>query len=79
MTTLIRQNIEEQAMNANTQLLIEKIQALPPERLVEVDDFVDFLRLREQDRQLIRAAAQASQPAFAAVWNNKEDESYDAL
>jgi hypothetical protein len=50
-------------MNATTQLLIEKIQALPPERLVEVDDFVDFLRLGEQDRQLIRAAAQASQPA----------------
>ena len=66
-------------MTATAQILIEKIQALPPERIVEVDDFVDFLRLKERDRQLVRTAAQASQPAFAAVWDNKEDEAYDAL
>ncbi len=66
-------------MTATAQILIEKIQALPPERIAEVDDFVDFLRLREQDRHLVRTAAQTSQPAFAAVWDNKEDEAYDAL
>ena len=66
-------------MTATAQILIEKIQSLPPERIAEVNDFVDFLRLREQDRHLIRTAAQASQPAFAAVWDNKEDEAYDVL
>lgn len=30
----------------NTQTLIEKIQSLPPERIAEVEDFVDFLRER---------------------------------
>ncbi|HUW25765.1 MAG TPA: DUF2281 domain-containing protein [Gallionella sp.] len=66
-------------MTATAKILLEKIQTLPPERLAEVDDFVDFLRLKEQDRQLTRAAAHSSQPTFAAVWNNSEDEAYDAL
>lgn len=36
----------------SAQALIEKIQQLPPQRLAEVEDFVDFLRTREE-----RAAA----------------------
>ncbi len=59
--------------------LIDKIAALPSERIAEVEDFVDFLRLRDQDRALVRAAAAASAPAFAAVWENPEDDVYDAL
>jgi hypothetical protein len=34
---------------------------------------------REQERALSRAAAVASAPAFAEVWNNPEDDVYDAL
>lgn len=30
----------------NTQTLIQKIQALPAERIAEVEDFVDFLKQR---------------------------------
>jgi Protein of unknown function (DUF2281) len=63
----------------NTQALLEKIQALPPERQGEVEDFVDFLAAREQHLTLIRAAAGASAPAFAAIWNNPEDDVYDVL
>jgi hypothetical protein len=59
--------------------LIEKIQALPAERIAEVEDFVEFLALREQERSLVRAASVASAPAFAAVWSNPEDDVYDAL
>lgn len=66
-------------MFANTDMLIEKIQALPPERMAEVDDFVDFLQLREQQRALTSMAAHASAPAFATVWDNPDDEAYDAL
>ena len=66
-------------MPTNAQGLIEKIRTLPPERLVEVEDFVDFLRQRDQERALTRAAAAASGPAFAAVWSNPEDDVYDAL
>ena len=66
-------------MLPNAKVLIEKIQSLPPERVAEVDDFVEFLRTREHDRQFTRAAAQASVPAFAAAWDNPEDDAYDAL
>lgn len=59
--------------------LIEMIQALPPERIAEVEDFVAFIAAREQERSLTRVAAAASAPAFAAVWNNPEDDAYDAL
>lgn len=59
--------------------LAAKIAALPIERIAEVEDFVDFLRSRDQDRALFRAASAASELAFAAVWNNPEDDVYDAL
>jgi hypothetical protein len=54
-------------MIANAQLLIEKIQTLSPERMAEVDDFVDFLKLKEQESLLTQAAAQLSTPSFVAV------------
>ncbi len=66
-------------MPANTQALIEKIKALPPERIAEIEDFVDFVRLREQDRALTRAAAATSAPSFAAIWSNPDDDAYDAI
>ena len=62
-----------------THSLIEKLNTLPPDRLHEVEDFVDFLRSKDQDRALFRAAQAASEPAFAAVWNNPEDDAYDVL
>ena len=66
-------------MLPNTQRLIEKIQALPPERLAEVDDFVDFLQHKEQAQALTRAAMQMSAKSLAAVWDNPDDEAYDEL
>lgn len=59
--------------------LIEKIKALPSERIDEVEDFVDFIATRAQDRALTRAAMRASERAFANIWNNPDDDAYDAL
>lgn len=67
------------ADDANVQSLIEKITALPAGRIAEVESFVDSLSDHEQDRALVRAAAAASAPAFAAVWDNPEDSVYDDL
>ena len=66
-------------MPADSKTLIEKIEALPAERIAEIEDFVDFIRLREQERALTRGAAAASAPAFAVIWSNPEDDVYDAL
>jgi hypothetical protein len=64
---------------SNAQALIEKIESLPAERIAEIEDFIDFIREREQERSIVRAAGSASEPAFAAVWDNPEDDVYDAL
>ena len=66
-------------MNSNANTLTEKIQSLSAEQIVEVEDFVEFVRLRGQERGLTRAASAMSAPAFEAVWNNPEDAAYDAL
>jgi len=66
-------------MPTTAEILIEKIQILPTEHVAEVANFVEFLQLKEQDHQLVRAAAQASAPAIAAAWDNTEGEAYDAL
>ena len=63
----------------NPQTLIDKINALPPDRIDEVEDFIDFIASRAQDRALTRAAAATSAPAFAKIWNNPDDDAYDAL
>jgi hypothetical protein len=44
--------------------LIEKLNALTPERIEEVENSVDFLRQREQDQQLSFAASQAAESSF---------------
>lgn len=62
-----------------TRSLIRKIETLPPERVAEVEDFVDFLRQRDQERALVQAAAATSAASFAAVWDNAEDKVYGEL
>jgi hypothetical protein len=58
--------------------LVAKIRSLPPDRMAELIDFVEFLSQRD-DRLLTQAAAKASEPAFAHVWENEEDADYDNL
>ena len=66
-------------MNAPDQVLFDKIKQLPPQRMAEVEDFVDFLRAREDDQRLTQAAAKASEASFAQVWDNDEDAAYDRM
>jgi Protein of unknown function (DUF2281) len=59
--------------------LIAKLKELPPQRLAEVEDFVDFLRSRRSRRAVARAATKAAEPTFARVWDNDDDAAYDRL
>lgn len=61
------------------QTLIEKLKNLAPERVAEVEDFVDFLRTRDEERALVRAAGKVSEAAFAKIWDNDDDAAYDRL
>ena len=63
----------------DTNSLLAKLKSLPPQRLAEVEDFVDFLRSRDGDRRLAHSASAASQASFAKVWDNDDDAEYDRL
>lgn len=64
---------------SDPQSLIEKIKSLPPERVEEIEDFVDFLASRAHRRGLTRDAMRASESAFSKHWNNPDDDVYDNL
>ena len=61
------------------QALIAKIRSLPPEKIAEVEDFVDFLCQRKMERHLTQAATKLAENAFQAVWDNPDDADYDRL
>jgi hypothetical protein len=75
---IMKRQAVESAMS-DPQTLIDKIKSLPAERRIEVEDFVDFIAAREQERSLARAASASSEPAFARIWNNPDDDAYDKL
>ena len=60
-------------------VLIEKLHRLPPEGVAEVEDFVDFLRARTEERTLVNAASRLSEKALEEVWDNADDADYDRL
>ena len=68
-----------QARSELKEALIAKILELPESRASEVDDFVDFLRARDEQHELVRSAALLSEPSLAAVWDNPEDDVYNDL
>ncbi len=59
--------------------LISKLETLPPERINEVDDFIEFLKQRDRNRQLTLAATRTAEQSFARVWDNPDDAVYDQL
>ncbi len=63
----------------NEQAILEKLKSLPREHVAEVEDFVDFLHARNEQRSATRAAAHAAEPAFTKVWDNDSDAAYDQL
>ena len=64
--------------NRSDEELLEKIKSLPPDKLAQVEDFIDFLAQRDE-RALTQAATALSQEALARVWDNSEDAAYDEL
>jgi hypothetical protein len=66
-------------MQLQLRQMLEKLEHLSPERLAEVEDFIDFLQQRDRDRRLAHAVTRASEAAFSRVWDNDDDALYDAL
>jgi hypothetical protein len=62
-----------------TQDLFNKICRLPPEKVAEVEDFVEFLSYRSENNTLTKAASKLSEKSFQQAWDNTEDAEYDKL
>ena len=63
----------------HTRELFHKICMLSPEKVAVVEDFVEFLRAREEENDLIRWVGRMSAQSFTKVWDNPEDADYDNL
>lgn len=59
--------------------LVHKLRTLSPNRINEVEDFIDFLSQRDTDQQLTQAAMAASEDSLNAIWDNSDDAEYDQL
>jgi hypothetical protein len=76
MGTLEQSWSTEMAMERGDSSLAGKIQRLTPEQVAEVQEFIESLH--RGARAAVRSSAALSEPAFGAVWNNPEDDVYDA-
>lgn len=65
--------------DSSAEQLIEKIRQLPPDKIAQVEDYIDFLRMRDHDRMLTNAITKLSEPSFEKVWDNPDDDEYDTL
>ena len=62
-----------------TEQVFHKLEQLPPERIAEVADFVDFLAQREGEKHDAAVITQLSGPALEKIWDNPDDAEYDKL
>lgn len=66
-------------MQARVESMLDKLKNLSSERLIEVEDFIDFLNQRDQDKRIREDYAKASEDTFKKAWDNDEDAIYDTL
>ena len=64
-------------------MLASRISLLPADCIAEIEQFIDFLvdraRGKADEHALANWAMASSTRAFDKVWNNPEDDVYDAL
>jgi len=66
-------------MQTQVENMVKKLDHMSPERLTEINDFIDFIRLRDRDIRLHQDFAEVSELAFAKAWDNDDDAVYDSL
>ena len=66
-------------MPSHAQQMLEKLEHLSPDRLIEVEDFIDFLQQRDQGKHVRQDFSRISEAAFSKVWDNDDDALYDKL
>jgi len=65
------------AINMNT--MVRKLELLSESKLIEINDFVDFLISKKEKENTEKFFSKISNTSFNKLWNNKDDEVYDEL
>ncbi|MGC8926284.1 MAG: toxin-antitoxin system, antitoxin component, Xre family protein [Calditerrivibrio sp.] len=60
-------------------IIQKEIEKLPDNLLLEVFDFIQFLEIKEQRTDIVKASQKLSDASFQKVWDNEEDSIYDSL
>ena len=60
-------------------MIKKEIDKLPESKLVEVYDFVKFLKIKQEREILQQASESLSDKSFEKIWDNEEDAVYDSL
>lgn len=69
-----------QSNEKSEQRILEKIRKLPFDKIVELENFIDFLYQRSNTSQaLVTTSTKLSEASFAKIWDNPEDAAYDNL
>jgi hypothetical protein len=63
--------------NEQEKFILSKIRMLPPDKISEVANFIDFISQKCKEQNLIHASGKISEKTFAEVWDNSEDDIYD--
>ena len=66
-------------MKPQSQSLIQKLETLSSEHREAVNDFIDFLLMREQQQNETLAISRLSEASLAQIWDNEEDAVHDQL
>lgn len=78
--TVFRKRTNNMALDTTLeQRILEKIRQLPLNKVIEVEDFIDFLTQRVTDHDLTMAATKMTEPVFQKIWDNPNDAEYDHL
>ncbi|NER08866.1 MAG: toxin-antitoxin system, antitoxin component, Xre family protein, partial [Okeania sp. SIO3C4] len=51
--------------------------SLPPDKVAEIIDFVDFFSQQQQQQSLVYSTTKLSETAFEKIWDNPEDDNAD--
>jgi hypothetical protein len=71
--------LQESKMDDRVEVVVRKLEHLPPDRLAEVEDFIDFLSQKDRERHARQDFARGAEASFQRIWDNDEDAEYDKL
>lgn len=65
-------------LNEQKEMILKKIEELPPELIEEVDDFIDFLRTKKQKKFISdKSLFLIQQESLKKIWDSGAEDLYE--